>query len=173
MFPPERRAGHYRPSVSLIAAVAANGVIGAGNAMPWHLPADLRHFKSVTMGRPVIMGRRTFESIGRALPGRTNIVVTRRSRHEAPGCVVVGSLEAAYSAAGAVDEVFVIGGGELYREAMPHADRLYITEIRAAFDGDTHFPAIDPQRWREVAREVHADGAPFRFDFVRYELAPA
>lgn len=163
--------GARRPAVTLIAAVAANGVIGARNAMPWHLSADLRHFKAATMGRPVVMGRRTFESIGRALPGRANIVVTRRADYPAPGCVVAGSLEAAFTAAGDAEEVFVIGGGELYREAMPRADRLIVTEIHAEFEGDARFPEIDAAAWREVSRETRTGEAPFRFDFVRYERA--
>ena len=163
--------GALRPAVTLIAAVAANGVIGARNAMPWHLSADLRHFKAATMGRPVVMGRRTFESIGRALPGRANIVVTRRADYPAPGCVVAGSLEAAFTAAGDAEEVFVIGGGELYREAMPRADRLIVTEIHAEFEGDARFPEIDAAAWREVSRETRTGEAPFRFDFVRYERA--
>ncbi len=155
--------------VSLIVAVAANGVIGAKNRLPWHLPADLRFFKATTMGRPVIMGRRTFESIGRALPGRTNVVVTRRPELALPGCIMADSLDAAYRAAGATGEVFVIGGAELFREALAHADRLYLTEIHAAFEGDVHFPAVDRSQWREASREVHEGEAPFRFDFVRYE----
>lgn len=161
--------GASGPIVTLIVAVAANGVIGARNTMPWHLPADLRHFKAATMGRPVIMGRRTFESIGRSLPGRVNIVVTRNAGYSAPGCVVAGSLETALAAAGDAGEIFVIGGGELYGQAMPRADRLVVTEIHAEFDGDARFPAIDPAVWREVARETRTGEAPFRFDFVRYE----
>jgi dihydrofolate reductase len=166
---PTPPGGAGGPLVSLVAAVAANGVIGARNALPWHLPADLKHFKATTMGRPVIMGRRTFEAIGRPLPGRTNVVVTRRADFAAPGCIVVGSLEAAYAAAGPVEEICVIGGGELYREAIAHADRLDLTEIHAEFEGDAHFPPVDRALWRETAREVHEGEAPFRFDFVRYE----
>jgi dihydrofolate reductase len=166
---PTPPGGAGGPLVSLVAAVAANGVIGARNALPWHLPADLKHFKATTMGRPVIMGRRTFEAIGRPLPGRTNVVITRRADFAAPGCIVVGSLEAAYAAAGPVEEICVIGGGELYREAIAHADRLDLTEIHAEFEGDAHFPPVDRALWRETAREVHEGEAPFRFDFVRYE----
>lgn len=168
---PGAPAGVPEAPLALIAAVAANGVIGAGNALPWHLPADLRRFKATTLGHPVIMGRRTYESIGRALPGRANLVVTRQAGFDAPGCTVVGSLAAARAAARSADEAFVIGGGELYREALPAADRLYVTEIHASFAGDALFPPIDPREWREVAREVHEGEAPFRFDFVRYERA--
>lgn len=162
---------HGRPLLSLIVAVASNGVIGSRNALPWHLPADLRHFKETTLGRPVIMGRRTHESIGRPLPGRTNLVVTRQYAYVAPGCIVVGSLASALAAVPPAEEVFVIGGSELYAQALPDADRVYVTEIHAPFEGDARFPEIDPRQWREVAREAHAGEAPFRFDFVRYERA--
>jgi dihydrofolate reductase len=165
----EYPADAARPLVTLVVAAAANGVIGVRGALPWHLPADLRHFKAMTIGRPVIMGRRTYESIGRALPGRLNVVVTRQAGYAAPGCTVVGSLDAAYAAAGAVAEVCVIGGGELYREALPHADILHLTEIHAEFEGDAFFPPVDRTQWREVSREVHEGEAPFRFDFVRYD----
>lgn len=166
---PTDPGGARGPVVTLVVAVAANGVIGARNALPWHLPADLKHFKAATLGKPVIMGRRTFESIGRPLPGRLNIVVTRRADFTPTGCVVAGSLEAAYAAAGDAAEICVIGGGELYREAIADADRLELTEIHAEFEGDAHFPKVDPAQWRESAREVHEGEAPFRFDFVRYE----
>ncbi len=157
------------PLVTLVVAAAANGVIGARGALPWHLPADLKHFKAKTLGRPVVMGRRTHESIGRALPGRLNIVVTRQADYAALGCTVVGSLDAAFAAAGDAAEVCVIGGGELYREVLPRADRIELTEIHADFEGDAHFPPLDRAHWREVAREVHEGEAPFRFDFVRYD----
>jgi dihydrofolate reductase len=157
------------PLVTLVVASAANGVIGARGALPWHLPADLKHFKAKTLGRPVVMGRRTHESIGRPLPGRLNIVVTRQPDYPAPGCTVVGSLDAAFAAAGDAPEVCVIGGGELYREVLPRADRVELTEIHADFEGDAHFPPLDRTQWREVAREPHEGEAPFRFDFVRYD----
>jgi dihydrofolate reductase len=166
---PESPRGARRPLVSLVVAAAANGVIGRDNALPWHLPADLKHFKATTMGRPIVMGRRTFEAIGRALPGRLNIVVTRQPAYAAPGCAVVGSLDAACTAAGDVEEICIIGGGELYRESLPHAGRLHLTEIHAEFEGDAHFPPVDRTQWREVWREVHEGEAPFRFDFVRYD----
>lgn len=135
---------------SLIVAMAANRVIGRGNALPWRLPADLAHFKRITMGRPVIMGRRTWESIGKALPGRRNIVVTRTPGFAAPGCEVVDSLAAAWRAAGAADEAFVIGGGALYEEALATADRIYLTEVEGEVEGDTRFPAFDRRGWRET-----------------------
>jgi dihydrofolate reductase len=141
---------------SLIVARAANGVIGRDNGMPWHLPADLAHFKRTTMGRPVVMGRRTWESIGRPLPGRRNVVVTRIVNYSAPGAGVVGSLEEAWRVLADADEVFVIGGGQIYAEALPGADRVYVTEIGAAIEGDTRFPDLDPADWKETALGEHA-----------------
>jgi dihydrofolate reductase len=154
------------PLVSLVAALARNRVIGASNRLPWHLPEDLQRFKRLTMGAPVIMGRKTHESIGRALPGRRNIVVTRRPRASWDGCEVAGSLDAALAAAGDAPEVFLIGGAELYRLALPRADRLYLTLIDAEYPGDTLFPEFDPADWRETAREPGAG-----FAFVTYERA--
>lgn len=141
---------------SLIVARAANGIIGRDNGMPWHLPADLAHFKRTTLGRPVIMGRRTWESIGRPLPGRRNIVVTRNAAFPAPGAEIVGSLEAAWRAVDGSDEVFVIGGGQLYAEALPGADRIYVTEIGETIEGDTRFPDLDPGDWTETLLGEHA-----------------
>jgi dihydrofolate reductase len=135
---------------SLVVAVARNGVIGRDNALPWRLPADLAHFKRVTMGHPVIMGRRTYESIGKALPGRNNIVVSRNRSYEAPGCTVVPSLEAAWEAAGNVSEAFVIGGTSLFREALPAADVVYLTEVESDVPGDTYFPEFDRRGWHEM-----------------------
>lgn len=140
---------------SLIVARARNGVIGKDNAMPWHLPADLAHFKRTTLGCPVIMGRRTWESIGRALPGRRNIVVTRRPGYAAPGAAVVGSLDAAWRAAGDATEAFVIGGAQLYAEALGQADRIYLTEVAGEFEGDTFFTAPDSSHWRESLLGEH------------------
>jgi dihydrofolate reductase len=160
-----------KPVLTLIAAVARNGVIGLDNRLPWHLPADLRHFKMLTTGRTVIMGRKTWESLPdkfRPLPGRQNIVVTRNAGYAAEGAVVVSSLPAALAAAKG-DEAFVIGGAELYQAALPLADRLQLTEIDADFDGDTHFPAIDPSEWRETAREPHRDETGLGYAFVTYE----
>lgn len=136
--------------LSLIVARAANGIIGKDNGMPWHLPADLAHFKRTTMGRPVIMGRRTWESIGRPLPGRRNLVVTRNPGYAAPGAEITGSLSQACAAVSDSDEVFVIGGGQLYAEALPLADRVFVTEIGGTFDGDTRFPDLSPAEWRET-----------------------
>ncbi|MBM6398981.1 dihydrofolate reductase [Phycicoccus sonneratiae] len=139
--------------VSLIAAVARNGVIGAGDTMPWHLPADFAFFKATTMGHPLVMGRRTFDSIGRVLPGRRTIVITRQADWSHAEVETAHSLVGALSLAGPADEVFVAGGGEVYAEAMPFAHRLLVTEVDQEPEGDVHFPPIDPATWRETARE--------------------
>jgi dihydrofolate reductase len=134
---------------SLIVARTRNGVIGRDNGMPWHLPADLAHFKRVTLGHPVIMGRRTWEAIGRALPGRRNLVVSGTPGFDAPGAEVVPSLAAAWEAVAGSDEAFVIGGAQLYAAALPDCDRIYLTEIEADIPGDTVFPDIAGAHWRE------------------------
>ena len=157
------------PRLCLVAALASNGVIGANGRLPWHLPEDLKHFKSLTMGQPVIMGRRTWESIGRALPGRRNIVVTRQPGFAAAGAQVAASLEESIALCSGAALAFVIGGAALYAEALPIADALELTEIDAAFDGDTKFPAFERGEWREVRRERHRSADGLRFDFVRYE----
>lgn len=172
-----------RPLLSLIVAVAENGVIGRENQLPWHLPNDLKHFKALTLGKPVIMGRKTWESIGRPLPGRTNIVVTRSADWRAEGAVVVHSLEAAieagrealeFSASGpgvqaeTAPELIVMGGGELYRQALPLADRIYLTRVAAAPEGDAWFPELSPVEWSlesdspHEADERHAFGYCFQ-----------
>lgn len=143
--------------VSLIWAMARNRVIGRNNAIPWRLPADMQHFKALTTGHPVIMGRKTCESLGRPLPNRTNIVVTRDPRFQAAGCLVAGSLDEALALArnhAATDrpEIFVIGGEELYRQTLPLADRLYVTLVETEVEGDAWFPDFDWQEWREVGR---------------------
>ena len=159
------------PRICLVAAIAANRVIGRNNALPWHLPADLKRFKALTLGHPVLMGRNTHASIGRPLPGRRNLVITRNRGYSAPGCEIVHSLDAAIAACRGAQEIFVIGGAELYRESLPRAQRLEFTEIHAAFEGDASFPEYAPDQWRETVREIHDAGAgvPFRYDFVRYE----
>jgi len=159
------------PRICLIAAVAANRVIGRNNTLPWHLPADLKRFKALTMGYPVVMGRKTHESIGRPLPGRRNLVITRNRAYSAPGCELVHSLDEAIAACRGAQEIFVIGGAELYRESLPRAHRLEFTEIRAEFEGDATFPEFSLAQWRESAREIHSDeaGIPFRYEFARYE----
>ena len=141
---------------SLVVAKARNGVIGRDNRLPWRLPADLAYFKRVTMGHPVIMGRRTWESIGRPLPGRLNIVVSRNRGYRADGATVVGSLDEAWRAAGDAEEACVIGGTSLFAEALPQADRIHLTEVEAEVAGDTWFPEFDRSQWteREVARQA-------------------
>ncbi len=141
--------------ISLIVAVSENGVIGRDGDLPWRLSDDLKRFKAVTLGKPVIMGRKTWDSIGRPLPGRQNIVITRSKHFEADGCAVVDSPERAIAAAGDADEIMVIGGGEIYRRFIDKANRLYVTRVRASVDGDTRFPDIDEEVWREVSAEHH------------------
>ena len=173
MSEPPAHAAATAPRICLIAALAANRVIGRNNALPWHLPADLKRFKALTMGRPVVMGRKTYESIGRPLPGRRNLVVTRQRGYSAAGCEVIGSLDEALASCGDAAEIYIIGGAELYREALPRAHCLEFTEIGAEFEGDARFPAIARGEWREVRREAHeaGSGAPFSYAFVRYERA--
>jgi dihydrofolate reductase len=143
----------HRPLLALIAAVARNGVIGVDNRLPWRLPDDMRRFRALTAGHSIIMGRKTWESIGRPLPDRQNIVVTRQRNFEAPGANVVASLEAALAAAIMPEPVFVIGGEALYREALPLASRMYLTEIHQDFPGDARFPSYARNAWRETMRE--------------------
>jgi dihydrofolate reductase len=161
-----------KPRLSLIAAVAANGVIGSENELPWRLPEDLKRFKALTLGNPVIMGRRTFESIGHPLPGRRNIVVTRNPDYRAEVCETPNTFEAALAACqGGSDEIFVIGGAQIYAEALPLAQRLYLTEIRRAFEGDARFPDWDRTVWMEVAREAHRTGDGLEYEFAVYDRA--
>jgi dihydrofolate reductase len=157
--------------VYLVAAVAANGVIGAGGKLPWRLPEDLKHFKALTLGHPVIMGRKTWESLGKALPGRENIVVTRAAGYEAPGASVASSLDGALALCAGEPTVFVIGGGELYAEALPVADGLVLTEIQRDYAGDARFPPYDRAAWRETQRKPQTGADGLRFDFVLYERA--
>jgi dihydrofolate reductase len=156
---------------SLVVAMARNRVIGRDNRLPWRLPADLAYFKRVTMGHPVIMGRRTWESIGRPLPGRQNIVVSRNRGYSAPGATVVGSLDEAWRAAGEVEEACVIGGTSLFAEALPHADRIHLTEVEAEVEGDTYFPPFDRGQWveREVARQARDERHEYPFRIVVLE----
>ena len=156
--------------VSFVVAVAENGAIGLKGELPWgRLPADLQHFKRLTLGHPVVMGRRTYDSLGRALPKRPNIVVTRQPNWTAPGCENAPSVRAALDRARKLDEeVSVIGGGEIYREALPHADVIYLTEVHHPFEGDAFFPALSPDEWREESRERHEadEQHAYAFSFV-------
>ncbi len=155
--------------ISIIAALARNRAIGLGNGMPWRLPEDLKRFRRLTTGHAVIMGRKTFESIGTPLAGRNNIVITRSRDWNPPGCVAVHSLEAALDAVGNSEEAFVIGGAQIYALALPLARRLYLTEIERDFEGDAFFPQLDRSRWREVFRERHNSGGPGGFDYAFVE----
>lgn len=141
--------------VSMIVAVAKERVIGLNGSMPWHLPADLAHFKRSTMGCPVIMGRKTYDSIGRPLPGRENIILSRSEGLVLEGCTTVGTLEAALLLVNQEAEVFIIGGQQLYQQALPFADRLYLTHIDAEFDGDTFFPDYSIANWNQLSLEKH------------------
>jgi len=152
------------PHISIVVAVSANGVIGRDGGLPWHLPSDLKRFKALTLGKPVIMGRKTWASIGRPLPGRPNIVISRDADFAAEGAIAVQSLEAALAEARrravdlGVDEVCVIGGGEIYRQAIDLADILHITTIAAEIDGDTRFPAFDPSVFEKITDEPLPQG---------------
>lgn len=158
-------------TLSLIAAMAENRVIGRDNRIPWRLPADLRHFKATTMGHSVIMGRKTFASIGRPLPGRRCIVLSRRPDFTWPGIEVAGSLGEALALTEGEDEAFVAGGGSVYAEALPRAARIYLTVIHAEIAGDTYFPRFEGHEWRLVDDRYHDCGAdaPFSYSFRRYE----
>jgi dihydrofolate reductase len=155
--------------IYLVAAVAANGIIGVKGELPWRLPEDLKHFKRITMGHPIIMGRRTWESLKGALPGRDNIVVTRTAGYDAPDAAVANSLEAALALCVGEPLVFVIGGNQLFAESLPIAAGLVMTEIHKDFEGDTRFPDYDRSRWRESQRERHVAADGMKFDFVLYE----
>lgn len=175
MTAPVPTASH--PQIVFVVAVADNGVIGRDNAMPWHLKSDLKRFKAITQGRPVIMGRKTFASIGRPLPGRTNIVVTRDPSFQAPGIVVATSLDAAHDIARGdalrrfVTEIMVIGGAEIFAQWLKKADRLEITEVHARPEGDTYLKPVDHAEWAEIARTRHskADGDTADFSYVTYK----
>jgi dihydrofolate reductase len=149
-----------RPLISLIVAMAQNGVIGRDNALPWRLPEDLKRFKEFTLGKPILMGRRTFEAIGRPLPGRANLVLTRDRDWRAPGVIPVHSVEEALLQTRTCDELVVIGGAEIYRLLLPLARRIYLTHVHADVPGDTYFPAFDPAQWDDV--ELHTQPADER-----------
>jgi dihydrofolate reductase len=158
--------------ISLIAAMASNRVIGNNNVMPWHLSADLKKFKQITMGSPILMGRKTYESIGKPLPGRTNIILSRNPEYQQHGCLVFNDIETAIKkACESAGEIFVIGGADLYEATLPIADALYLTIINRAFQGDTFFPDIDLNDWSEVEREDIDDDpdAVFSYSFLKLE----
>jgi dihydrofolate reductase len=155
--------------IFLVAAVAANGIIGRDGKLPWHLPEDLKHFKRVTLGHPVIMGRKTWQSLKGPLPGRENIVITRQPGYRAPGAAVASSLEAALALCAGESVACVIGGEQIFKDALPLASGLVMTEIRQDFEGDTRFPHYDRSQWKETQREAHTAASGLRFDFVLYE----
>jgi dihydrofolate reductase len=158
-----------QPRVYLVAAVAANGIIGANGKLPWHIPEELKHFKKLTLGHPVIMGRRTWESLKGPLPQRENIVVTRQAGYQAPGAAVANSLDAALALCVGEPVAFVIGGTQLFEESLPSAAGMVLTEIQRDYEGDTRFPNWDRAQWKETQREAHTAESGVRFDFVLYE----
>jgi dihydrofolate reductase len=157
-------------SVSIIVAMAQNRTIGVNNTLPWRCPKDLKHFKALTMGHHMIMGRKTFDSIGKPLPGRTTVIVTRNAALKVEGCLVTHSLPEAIKLCANDEEVFIVGGAEIYAQALPLADTLYITEIQQDVEGDAHFPAFDRNAWQETAREVRSQTEPqtLQYHFVTY-----
>jgi dihydrofolate reductase len=157
-----------RPTLNVIAAMARNRVIGINNTLPWRLPEDLKHFKSLTMGHHIIMGRKTYESIGKPLPGRTTVIVTRNADFKVEGCLTATSIDTAIALCGEDDNVFFVGGAELYGQILPRADRLYLTEIQAEYEGDAWFPEFDRTAWKEAERHAHVNDAGLAYHFVTY-----
>jgi dihydrofolate reductase len=157
--------------ISIIVAMARNRVIGVANQLPWRLPADLKHFRSLTMGHHIVMGRKTYQSIGRPLPGRTMVIVSRNPAYTAPGCIVSASIDQALALAAGDNEVFVIGGAQLYQQALGRARRICLTEVAADIAGDVFFPELDLTQWREVDRTLHPADSENRYScaFVTYD----
>lgn len=157
-----------KATLSVIAAMAKNRVIGIDNTLPWRLPEDLKHFKALTMGHHIIMGRKTYESIGKPLPGRTTVIVTRDANYRMEGCLTATSIDGAIAACGEDPEIFFVGGAEMYAQVLPRADRLYLTEIQAEYDGDAWFPEFDRSAWQEEDRQAHVNDAGLGYHFVTY-----
>ncbi len=157
-------------SIAIIVALAKNRTIGMNNTLPWRCPEDLKHFKTLTMGHHMIMGRKTFDSIGRALPGRTTVVVTRDTKLKIEGCLIAHSLPEALAISANDTQIFIVGGAEIYAQAMPHVDMLYVTEIQQDVEGDAHFPEFDLDTWQEISRELHhqVTPQPLEYHFVTY-----
>ena len=158
--------------IALVVAIAENNVIGKDNQLIWHLPADLRHFKNITMGHPIIMGRKTYESIGKPLPGRTTIIITRQPDYNAEGCLVVNSVQEAVAGAKKLDEqAYIIGGAEIYRQALDLTDTIYLTRIHQSFNGDTFFPELKPDMWETVSEEHHEpdEKNKYSYSFIKFE----
>ncbi len=147
------------PRVSIIVAMARNRVIGRDGQLPWHIPEDLKRFKQLTMGHHIVMGRKTWESLGRLLPGRRHVIVSRQPDYRVPGAQIVRSLDTAIAACAGDEEIFIIGGGEIYRQALTLTDRIYLTQVALDAEGDTAFPELQPQNWKEAAREHKVDPA--------------
>jgi dihydrofolate reductase len=160
-------------NINVIAAMARNRVIGIKNTLPWRLSEDLQHFKALTMGHHIVMGRKTYESIGKPLPGRTTVIVTRDANYQVKGCLTAASIDAAIAACGEDAEVFFVGGADLYAQVLARADRLYLTEIQADYQGDAHFPEFDRDSWTETARQVHISQDGLGYHFVTYQRCAA
>jgi len=164
---------YSQPVLSAIVAMSENRTIGKDNKLPWHLPADLKHFKEITTGHYIVMGRKTFESIGKSLPNRTNVVLSRDSQFIAPGCHVVNTIETAIDMARKDQqaEIFIIGGAEIYRQLLPKINRLYLTVVHAEVEGDAWFPELSPNEWREVSREQHQadEKNAYAYSFITME----
>jgi dihydrofolate reductase len=155
--------------LSTIVAIANNRVIGINNTLPWHLPEDLKRFRALTMGHHIIMGRKTYDSLGRLLPGRTTVIVTRNPDYKVEGALTANSLADAIALCKNDDEAFLIGGAELYQDGLRHSDKLYITEIDLDVAGDAHFPDFDSSQWQEIAREAHVSEQGLKFNYVTYQ----
>lgn len=164
---------HAAPLISAILAMDENRVIGKDNKLPWHLPADLKHFKEITTGNPILMGRKTYESIGKPLPERTNIIITRDVNYAVAGCIVVTSLDHALQTAAAEGnkEIFIIGGAEVYKQLLPRINRIYLTLIHHTFQGDTYFPELNPKEWMEIEKVTHQpdEKNPFSYSFIQLD----
>jgi len=160
--------------ISIIAAMAANRAIGLENRLPWNLPDDLKRFKALTMNHHIVMGRKTYDSIGKPLPGRNTVIVTRNVDYAVPGCIAVNSIDAALTVSYGDEEVFFVGGADLYRQALDIANRIYLTEIQRVFDGDAFFPEFDPNQWSETSRERHRTEGDngFEYHYVIYDRKP-
>lgn len=160
-----------KPELAIIVAMAKNRTIGVNNTLPWRCPEDLKHFKALTMGHHMIMGRKTYDSIGKPLPGRTTVVVTRDRNLMIEGCLVVHSLPEAIAACGNDEKIFIVGGADIYTQSLALADALYITEIRQDVEGDAHFPEFDRSKWQELAREKRTQETPqpLQYHFVTYQ----
>ncbi len=155
-------------NLSLIVAVSKNGVIGVNNTLPWHLPEDLKQFRALTTGHHIIMGRKTYDSLGRLLPNRTTVIVTRNHAYKVEGAIIAHSLQNAIEFCASDDEAFIIGGAELYQEGLKVANKLYITEVDLQVEGDAFFPAINQEVWQETSREAHTSAQGLKFSYVTY-----